>query len=321
MSADTAESSRELILEEIQSLPGPKKVNGVSVMVRCVFHQDKTPSLGIFTGNNGKIPLGFFSCFGCGAKGPWNKLARKAGLRRIKEWSNYTESAKDLLDTTLSKKLLGVDTTTVQEVLKSFGDVADQPWPKQLDWRGYSGKLISKLGGRLIDDAYNDMCLFLPVSVNKKIVGGIKATMTKKKGRPSYINSKGDWTQTKGLFPYDHVKRMIYKNDLDYVILVEGPRDALRLVVAGLPALCVLGSRNFSVLKSLLVTSLDIETCYVLTDNDDGGDLMAENVVPLMKKRLTTKRIKLPKGGKIDPGNMSEELLEKVKKIVSKNGK
>jgi DNA primase len=314
------ESSRETILKEITSIRGPKKENGVSIMIRCPFHADKSPSCGIFTGDNGKIPLGYFSCFGCGEKGVWNKLARKMGLARIKEWTNYKEAAQDLLDTNLAKKLLGTETNSLQDILKTFGDVGTQPWPPQLDWRGYKGTLLKKLGGLLIDDNYSDnIALFLPVTVRKEIVGGFKALLVKEKGKPSYFNSRGDWIKSKGLFPYDLVAKMISKNDLDFVVLVEGPRDALRLIVEGIPALAVLGAKNFGSLKGLLVASLAIEKCFILTDNDDGGDVAYTTMLPFLKPHITTKRIKIPKSDKkIDPGNMPQKMIDKLKTILTK---
>jgi 5S rRNA maturation endonuclease (ribonuclease M5) len=332
------ENNRDIILREIQTLRGPKKEAGDSIQVRCLFHDDKSPSMGIFTSESGKIPLGYFSCFGCGKKGPWNVLARKAGLQRIKEWANYKESAKDLLSTTLAKKLMGTEGATADEILKSYGDVAVQPWPEQLDWRGYKGSLIRKLGGKLIDNNISDsLCLFLPVNVRRKCVGGIQALMTKTPGKPSYYNSKGDWIKNKGLFPYDHVQKMLIKHDLDFVVLVEGPRDALRLIVNGIPALAVLGAKNFGTLKALLAVALDVDKIYLITDNDEGGDETARTILPIMRQHLTCRRIKLPKGKilrdkegiklkdkkgdykreKLDPGNVDQSVIDKIKKVLN----
>lgn len=316
------ENPKDIIMSEIQTISGPKKSVGNSIMIRCPFHTDKSPSLGIFTGNEGKIPFGFFSCFGCSEKGDWNKLARKLGLRRVKSWANYKESPEDLLSSKTVKSLLSTELSSVKSIIRDLvgEDVGLQKWPKQLDWRGYDGSLIRKLGGIVIDDSYTDnIALFLPVVVRKQVVGGFKANLVKEKGRSSYINSKGDWVQSKGLFPFDHVRKMLANSDDKFVILVEGPRDALRLIVNGIPAISFLGANNFSSLKALLVASLDIDIAYIMTDNDEGGDIAYARAKSFMKHYLPVKRIKLPKSDKkIDPGNMPQKFIDKLEKILRK---
>ncbi len=325
-------SNRDIVLAELSTLKYTKNA-GSSIMLRCPFHQDNSPSLGVFIEDGGKIPAGSWHCFGCSERGGWNVLARKLGLARIKNWGNYTEDVSDIVNSKVAQSLLGTEHTSLADMIKDFGDVAAQPWPKTLDWRGYNGRLLNKLGGMLIDDTYNDsLCLVLPVNVQGKTKGMIKAMMTKRKGQLSYVNSKGGWIKTHGMFPYDSVKKMLGKLDLNYVVLVEGPRDALRLITNNIPALAILGAENFGDLKALLISNLPVEYVFVMTDNDAGGDVTWANIKPIMRNYVPTKRLKLPRGKcildekgrkikdkkgnllrvKTDPGNMSEKILERA---------
>ena len=64
------------------SMRGPRGI------VRCLFHQDKTPSLSI------DIERGLFHCFGCGASGGVRKFAELLGEKWANNHRSETQEAR-----------------------------------------------------------------------------------------------------------------------------------------------------------------------------------------------------------------------------------
>ena len=58
-------------------------MRGSSAWLCCPFHRERTPSCSVNLATNKKVPVGHFYCFGCSAKGNWNKFAEKIGARLI----------------------------------------------------------------------------------------------------------------------------------------------------------------------------------------------------------------------------------------------
>ena len=307
---------------------GNQKQSGDTRFICCPFpthgHEEKTPSLGVYMKVDGKIPFGFSHCFGCGSKGSWNVVAGLIGAETIREWEKSTEVSESILTTELEEQLLGDSGTTFKNVLKIMRCEEAQRWPKHLEWRGFDGQLIYKVGGHIIDDDYNkSVGLLFPIKIAGKVRGGVKAVYEKKSKQLGYITMKGEgWVRNYGLFPYMYSEKLLRDGEYDFVVLVEGPRDALRLCSLGIPALAILGATSMSDVKARLVVDMDISTVYVISDNDDGGTVMWKNVQKYFKKTdAEVKRIKLPqeydknkKLIKMDPGNAPIAI---VKKIVS----
>lgn len=318
---------QQTVLEEIAKLPGQKRTLGDTIQVCCPFHDDRTPSLGIFVAMGMEIPFGFFNCLGCDAKGMWNRLAEKAGLQTIKQWQAIESEGSDLKNKFKKSddELLGQLPETKKVLLNSLGTVSLFPWSKQKEWRGVPGELIHDCEGMFhvgLDDEIN---CFFPIAIGNKYKGGVKAYLEKEKGRSSYINTRGSWIKDVGLFPYNLVKNNIQKYGLNYVILVEGPRDPLRLIIEGMPALAILGGKNFTEKKLNLLMALGIETLYVMSDNDKGGKLMRKIVKEIVGNKIPIKMIRLPedldkKGNliKMDPENAPKGIIKEVKAALRK---
>jgi DNA primase len=54
-------------------------------LVKCIFHNDDTPSLSV------NIKEGVFHCFGCGAKGGIKEFLKRVGENE-QDWVKYTEN-------------------------------------------------------------------------------------------------------------------------------------------------------------------------------------------------------------------------------------
>lgn len=316
--------ARQVIFEEISKIPGSKKMAGDSYMVCCPFHDDNSPSCGINLAVETDLPLGFFHCFGCNEKGPWNKLAEHVGLTKVKGWELEFGGKGQTRSQRKSKNL--TYETHKQELRRSINTQESIDWPVHLSWRGYEGKLIRKLGGVFYFDPLTDVeMLFFPIYVNNRYKGGVRAYMEKQVNGLSYLTSKGNWVKDSGLLGYEYVKRIVRKYGYTSLVLVEGPRDMLRLLDNNIPALAVLGSQNITEKKILriLAISSNIETIYVMPDNDAAGTRMYKTVKACANKLVKVKRLRLPREKdsdgkliKMDPDNAPIGLIKVVRQLI-----
>ena len=319
----TGASAFEIIQGALQSVRGEHR--GDSFWLCCPFHDENTPSLSVNLDDTKDIPVGFFYCFGCPERGPWNKLAEKMNLPTIKDWQNFKENAGQQLKVKLK-------TASLTEVDRLMGEIKSNvaiPWPKDKEWRGYKGKLITKLGGMYYNDVRKDeLMLVFPVYLNGKLKGAVRALLKKVDKRASYLTTEGNWVKAHGLFGYDIAKKLIKKHGLRKVVIVEGPRVALRLLSKGIPACAILGTKNFSEKKALYLTALGVDEILILPDNDRAGLEMRDLVKATVGTLCKTTYLKLPrdkdKNGKViklDPDNAPIEIIREIKKMVYKGAK
>ncbi len=325
--------TEDVIKRELAKVKG-KKEQGSSVYICCPFHRERTPSFGINTDPNlvkkgKKVPLGFGHCFGCGGKGNWNEIAELLGLKKLKNMRSdgtFKEEYVAPMSDKLKKELFDNEGgLTLQDIEKEWGCVLSYPIEKTEEWRGYSGKLLKKIGCWVSVDEYDNKCLLMPVKVNGEIVGAQKALWEKSKNKKysSYMNYAGEWIRDVGLFPYDYTEKMLEKTGLRFVVLVEGARDALRLLSKGIPALAILGTNNWSNKKLELLTLLDIDYIVLMMDADEPGVEARTAIKKASEKKIEVRSVKLEKiqesiVGKFekkdawDPGNVPEKVLDKI---------
>jgi DNA primase len=303
-------NNKEAILDELHKYGGLQKQAGDWLMVMCPFHPDRaTPSCGVRIVSEG---LGIFSCLGCGEKGPWNKFAKKAGLEQLKFSDKFTHVETDIVCEETDRLLLG-KVLTLKHCLQELKVPEAQPWPKDVNWRSFSGKLVHRVGGMIAQDLYNQsVYVVFPVYVLGELRGAVKAVYTRsnKDGDLNYISMRGNWVKSHGLLFYHVAKYLIEKHDYDFVIIVEGPRDALRLLNNGIPAIAILGAQAVSKTKARLLSVLPINIVYVMSDGDTGGDKMWENFKNFLRIYHPAKRLLLPED--VDPGNMPRSTLKAI---------
>ena len=313
------------VLEELDSYGGRTKQIGSNVHVICPFHDERTPSCSVNLSREADVPIGAFYCFGCGTYGGWNKFAEKTGLKQVKKWQCFESDASGGA-IRFSKKaidLMGANNMSIQRLFDEIGN-AVIPWPKDRKWRSYSGKLISRIGGYCFNDNQRDeLMLVLPVYTNGRYRGGVRAFFEKQDNGLSYLTTKGDWVKSYGLLGYDY---MLKKNlwGCKAIVLVEGPRDWLRLVKNKIPACGILGANMFDAKKLQLLIAFGIRKLFVLPDNDTAGKKMATTVEAFAKEAgIPCEYLKLPrkKGAdgkviKMDPDNAPDSIINEVKKLV-----
>lgn len=308
----------EFIRQEVGRIAGPTKENAKYLNIVCPFHDDHDPSLGIRIADPTRYaPLGSITCIsgGCRVKGPWSMLADRLGLQKLPKTVTLEHLKVDRKTVT---RLMGKRVWTMDELVLAIGGVqVYRDWPAWQEWRGFDGKFLQELGGQELTyqgkRGFVYRQLLLPVRIDGELIGGVRCRLKSKKGQPSYLNTAGEWSSERGLFPYDHVAGLGKK----YVILVEGPRDAMRLVRAGVPALCILGAGMFNRKKALLVAALDPDCVFLLGDGDKAGRKFNESAYEHLHELVATKAINLPMNG-MDPFGMPDEMMRKVGLVVRK---
>lgn len=319
------------IKDEVGSLPDlKKKVSGRSIFIQCPYHSDKTPSGGINLDASKTVPLGWFSCFGCGKSVPWNDLAATLGLRQLKKRSQTEVTTGDYLDPSrMRDELLGEDTEDETQAKRdkerdekrlAFFDFP----PELIKWRGYKVKFLEQLGCRyaFFDDENTggEFLIWIPCIVNGEVVGYVKAFLEKQEGRPSYINSPGKWSRTKGLLFFDYAIKMMQEQGHKTIVLCEGPRDAMRLLRYGIPAMCILGTQSWSDEKRMLLEQSPAENVVIFMDGDlpnkNGvipGKVATKKIVKSLRGYMNYKYVNLWKYEQgWDPGNCPRRFLDRV---------
>lgn len=305
---------------QIAKIPGPKKPMSARTLILCPFHKEKTPSGSInLDMSRNRAYLGSFKCFGCGTKATWNELAEKFGLETLEggKASIKEVPAYDLQG--VRHRLLGTESEATKETFNfDFFELRDS-------WRGFSAEFLTKVGAKL---AYHDergvFYVYLPVMVRGKEVGFIRAHLKKptKPGIPTYLNKPGVWSMYKGLFPFDYAIYLMKAKGLHTVVLVEGPRDALRLLRAGIPAMAIIGTQSWTDKKRILLERAGVEKLIFLMDGDVAGKKATKDIYPQVKDHFEVKILPLWKYAerkgldKVDPMSMPRSLLKTVKRFL-----
>jgi DNA primase len=103
---------------------------------------------------------------------------------------------------------------------------------------------------------------------------------------------------------------------LNTIVLVEGPFDALRLCYEGISALSILGTSNWSKLKLATLEGMACKKIIICMDGDKAGRDAERQIFEDTAGVIKRKRFRLPlQTPGIDPGNMSEELLEALREF------
>lgn len=321
------------IQSQLQSIPGPKKSNGNSTFILCPYHSEKTPSARVFHDN------GFLRCYGCGVAKPYKVWSKEFGLESLGK-HNLPASGNvpkgRFLTNLLAAPSQSNDTAASLDDLE-FHDL-ESDLAKQLGvsrrWRSFRTSWLSTvIGAKLTCDSNTGRhYIWLPVRVRGKLRGHILAQLRKPRDKliPSYLNAKGQWSKRYGLFPMDVAVALMREKGLHTIVLVEGPRDALRLILLGIPAVSMLGTHSWTDTKSRMLELCDVERVVLMMDGDEAGKRATRflrtgkktpeatpSIQPLTKlfqvKTVRLWNLPLPEGSEDpDPGNLDESTLLEI---------
>jgi 5S rRNA maturation endonuclease (ribonuclease M5) len=324
---------RQHVEDQLAQYSGAKKPGNGSTFVICPYHSEKTPSGRVFHAASTTAP-GSFKCYGCGMKASWNEIAPKLGLMPFGPQKPDEEYANSGL---LMDQELVEDTGFVKERMR-FRDL-----PEDRTWRNIPTSLLISIGAKLCQVKHEEHGwlkpkVYLPVLINKKLRGYIKARMKKHDDFPSYINAKGQWSKTHGLFPYDMAIKLSRRLGTHTIVLVEGPRDALRLLMLGVPAMCILGTQSWTDTKTKILELSGVQRVILLMDGDDAGKeatamletrlesmfevvtlklwaLRGSPYIQFKNKREPSKAAKKAGVALWDPCSAPERIIQKIKKL------
>jgi len=322
------------IQSQLQSVPGPKKNNGSSTFILCPYHSEKTPSARVFHDN------GYLRCYGCGVAKPYKVWSKEYGLEKLGK-HNLPASGKVPTGRFLTN-LLSESASNSTDHAASVDDLEfhelDSELARQVGvsrtWRSFRSKWLSeKIGAKLVCDSNSGRhYVWLPVSVRGRLRGHVLAQLRKPKDKmvPSYLNAKGQWSKRYGLFPMDTAVEIMRERGLRTIVVVEGPRDALRLIHMNIPAVSMLGTHSWTDLKSRMLELCGVERVVLLLDGDDAGKKATRflrtgkrtpDAEPVMKPLVDQFQVKVvrlwnlevPEGSENpDPGNLDEDFLLKL---------
>ncbi len=267
----------QFVIDQLTRYARDKKVlNSTSTFILCPRHQEHTPSFRVFHSPATRSP-GYGRCYGCGFSGPWDTWAEEAGLSPFKGSKPSEVFSRQFLAD------LSANGEEEEEKL-SFSNL-----PEGKVWRSLKTDFLIEAGCRMATTKYGTRMVFMPVVVLGEQRGYIKARLRKEEGKPSYINKKGTWSRNYGLFPFDFALRSQPK----VVVLVEGPRDSLRLNSCGIPTMSILGTQSWSEKKATLLDIGGVEEVIITMDGDCAGKAAIEKLRPSLEKLMTVSTFNL----------------------------
>ncbi len=306
----------QFFLHELNKLHIKKKLSSTRAYILCPFHNEKTPSGGVSLDPKFPGSLGRFKCWGCGKTASWNELAKILGMKKL----NGKQAVPDNTGYIDVKAMRGtVLPKDEKEDLKDF-DFFDL----QEDWRGFEPEFLQKVcGAKLVyHDWTQHFFVWLPVRVRGKEVGYIRGHMRRPEEGPTYLNKPGDWVLKKGLFPFDYAIELMKRKGLKTIVLVEGPRDALRMLRAGIPSVCIMGTNNWTDKKRHLLEMAGVERILLMMDGDKAGKKATFKIHPTIKMAFEVKVFRLWKTAaelgldKLDPNNAPKEVVKRAKELL-----
>lgn len=279
------------------------KNGGQRLFIPCPYHHETEPSC-IINVKASKYELGSFKCFGCGKRGSWADLAKRFGVV-------FTEESYDPGDPFLNLNSTLKDLLTVDYKIP----LGCKPWSET--WRKMPLDFLDQFSpSKWYDDMDEVYRILFPVVINDDTIGHIGAYLPKDKAKVSvrYRDSAGAGWKMKALFPYNMI-------ETNYVVLVEGPYDALRLIYNGISAMAILGTNNWGINKINLLVAKGFDKIFILMDGDDAGYKANRNVYKSLKPvfgKEALDMIDLPDG--VDPGDMPMSLVKNLAKYIVANG-
>lgn len=266
-------SDRESHIKQQLASHAKQKTSSPFLMMCCPFHNDRTPSLWV----NAKTAK--FGCFGCSAKGTYDELAERINLEPYHRDPMKPAQA-------LFKKLdLESDGELFEQGLVTQFTLSELPRNKI--WREIPTNLLIDIGCKMArHNEYYSKFVFMPVYIRKHLSGFTCGRLRKEPGKTSFVNARGRWVKVDGLFPFDYAINLMNRIGSKTVVLVEGQRDALRLLLNGIPAMCFMGTNTWTDQKALKLELAGVEHAVLMLDGDDAGRQAYPSIAESVAKHM-----------------------------------
>lgn len=265
--------------------------SGDEFTVRCIFHEDNSPSMQF------NIRSGLFICWSCGARGSMKKLQKQLGI------SGNVDTTPDLEELRHKIGMLSSDNDErpgilPEKTLKRYTFPTDY-WTEN---RGFTDEAI-----RTFQLGYDPMenHAIIPVrDINDKLISLIRRDLDPD-AFIRYKNAKR--------FPRKHTlfgAWLVAKYQTNYVVVTEGPLDAVSVWSAGIPAVAQFGS-SLSEEQVQLLRQLGLDKIVLFYDNDKSGRQATEQAIELLRGNFLVHRVKYNRADGKDPGELSRASIER----------
>lgn len=280
-------SNLALLIDELIKFKVPFKVTKDGLLMRCVFHSEKTPSLAVSL-------KGMYKCFGCDKSGNIKDIFEYFGITSSFTKGDELIFAKErVLDLLISKLRLEEELLPKDMKLIEF------------DYRGISMDLLRKF--KVFTSSSYPEAICVPLYYKGKLYAIIERTLLTEK-QPKYKNHLfGRYMYP---FPLDNI-------NTSSVFVVEGIFDLFAMHQAGFTnTIALFGANNFYQLRRLL-SEKNIRHVILLMDGDDAGFRATEKVRAHLSKYIKTDFIFMPEG--FDPGDHPDLRNYVVSQLQKKN--
>lgn len=303
--SDLMDILTKLHIERPTKLTTIKKTSrDIVITCPCDNHkggQESTPDCHINEQKDNGIPIGFFHCFACGAKGNFLEFIRQTlstTLDRAEQWLCQNVEVERLTDVIFETILkdpipLGmfnagpIDTKkrTSEQATTSDLSITKEELLRLPDWHPYlaTRKLSKELCNNffLRFDPSADQIIFPCFDVKGNLIFTSRRSI---KNKIFYLDKNIE----KPLYCWEH----ILKNNISSVIITEGPFDALTAWQYGYPAIATFGSISSDQIKK--INSSNLTHVYLMFDNDEAGRKFTETVKKYLKKHILYTVVKIP---------------------------
>lgn len=290
---------------------------GDEVMARCIFHDERDASMQF------NVASGLFICFSCGARGNSKTLQRELGLR-------FREGEIDVAD--LRARIDALRNPTTDDILPTL----EESWLRRYQFPTdyWSERGFDKHTVAAFDLGYDPMGEFVTIPVRdirgnllgviKRFLGDIGPRYREPKGFKKSANLFGSW-----LVEEDE--------DASYVVLVEGPIDAMKVWQAGHPALAIYGS-SLSPQQARILRRTGLRRIILFFDDDKAGRKCTDSTLGLheakrgrkthrwydpttdLSREFIVDEVKYPRRFPADPGGMDndqiDQMLREARRII-----
>jgi 5S rRNA maturation endonuclease (ribonuclease M5) len=278
-----------------------------------------------------KYGIGFWKCYSCLKKGHWNVLADELGIDNITAEPN-PQLGNILTPLHNEREVEGFDVRKLATLPPNFSwdrgndivisnaalsIVEAKLWFRRnvpvhkLDDKGKPIKLPNKKFE--IDFFVDELRLWMPVIEDDIAVAHVAAlTGERNWWSKKYLNAKGDWPK-KHIWPLNQVLRKM--RERRFIVICEGPADALRLIDNGIPAVANLGVSSWTSAKADVIAA-HFNRVVLCFDGDDAGRRAQEFVRDTFKGLIPVKCINLPK--KKDPASLTQQELDKLIEMIKR---
>lgn len=279
------------------------------VLVQCPIHasgQERTPSRKINLTNPRFKPLESF-CYACDdddKRKSWNELAAVMGMAPIRGEEDSGEDTEDSLWLKLPPRedFYGSDDT----------QVAHFPWKGA--WRGIAASLLKRLEASEVNSK-DEPRIYFPVMVDGVEIGNVQCVVDTESDAASKVKYllSGRWTQYT-VYPLDIAFPMA--ENLGYIVVVEGLRDALNLLQYGVPAVCIWGTNGWTRAKREVLQDLGVKIVIAM-DGDEAGH-KARDRIEADCKRFNMRHAIINFEEDMDPGKLKRSEVLEIAEMFSK---